>query len=212
MQNYAITHNLTPFISMQNQYSLAYREEEREMMPTLKVRSYFHLRRMYAKSLFSTLALARFLTHRWPKGFSRVQLPVVSRQSVGRLTCAFLAQHNQTHILIDISHRLLPKYLKNAEDKEIVNRCVLPVQHLIIRMLIHSIFSVEAIAKKRGVSMAQVALAWVMQNDAVSAPVIGATTVEKLQDLAGAFRFIHLLFKLDASTDSILWQARSILS
>ena len=36
MQNYAITHNLTPFIVMQNQYSLAYREEEREMFPTLK--------------------------------------------------------------------------------------------------------------------------------------------------------------------------------
>ena len=35
--DYAITHNLTPFISMQNQYSLVYREEEREMMPTLKV-------------------------------------------------------------------------------------------------------------------------------------------------------------------------------
>ncbi|KAJ1306642.1 hypothetical protein OPQ81_007637 [Rhizoctonia solani] len=35
MQNYAITHNLTPFISMQNQHSLVYREEEREMFPTL---------------------------------------------------------------------------------------------------------------------------------------------------------------------------------
>ncbi|KAI0051517.1 Aldo keto reductase [Auriscalpium vulgare] len=35
MQNYAITHNLTPFISMQNHYSLLYREEEREMFPTL---------------------------------------------------------------------------------------------------------------------------------------------------------------------------------
>jgi aryl-alcohol dehydrogenase-like predicted oxidoreductase len=39
MQNYAINNHLTPFISMQNHYSLAYREEEREMMPTLKVRS-----------------------------------------------------------------------------------------------------------------------------------------------------------------------------
>lgn len=38
MQNYAITHNLTPFISMQNHYNLLYREEEREMMPTLKVK------------------------------------------------------------------------------------------------------------------------------------------------------------------------------
>ncbi|KAI9066901.1 Aldo/keto reductase [Trametes sanguinea] len=37
MQNYAITHNLTPFISMQNHYSLVYREEEREMFPTLKM-------------------------------------------------------------------------------------------------------------------------------------------------------------------------------
>ena len=35
--DYAITHNLTPFISMQNHYNLMYREEEREMMPTLKV-------------------------------------------------------------------------------------------------------------------------------------------------------------------------------
>jgi hypothetical protein len=37
MQNYAITNKLTPFISMQNHYNLLYREEEREMSPTLKV-------------------------------------------------------------------------------------------------------------------------------------------------------------------------------
>jgi aryl-alcohol dehydrogenase-like predicted oxidoreductase len=37
MQNYAIANKLTPFISMQNHYSLIYREEEREMMPTLRV-------------------------------------------------------------------------------------------------------------------------------------------------------------------------------
>jgi aryl-alcohol dehydrogenase-like predicted oxidoreductase len=38
MQNYAITNKLTPFITMQNHYNALYREEEREMMPTLKVR------------------------------------------------------------------------------------------------------------------------------------------------------------------------------
>jgi aryl-alcohol dehydrogenase-like predicted oxidoreductase len=38
--DYALTHQLTPFISMQNQYSLIYREEEREMFPTLKVPAY----------------------------------------------------------------------------------------------------------------------------------------------------------------------------
>jgi aryl-alcohol dehydrogenase-like predicted oxidoreductase len=37
MQNYAITNRLTPFISMQNHYNVLYREEEREMFPTLKV-------------------------------------------------------------------------------------------------------------------------------------------------------------------------------
>ena len=37
--DYAITNKLTPFISMQNHYNLLYREEEREMMPTLKVTS-----------------------------------------------------------------------------------------------------------------------------------------------------------------------------
>jgi hypothetical protein len=37
MTDYAISRNLTPFISMQNHYNLVYREEEREMFPTLKV-------------------------------------------------------------------------------------------------------------------------------------------------------------------------------
>ena len=36
--DYAINNKLTPFISMQNHYNLIYREEEREMFPTLKVR------------------------------------------------------------------------------------------------------------------------------------------------------------------------------
>ncbi|KAK7449709.1 hypothetical protein VKT23_013182 [Stygiomarasmius scandens] len=36
MQNYAINNNLTPFISMQDHHSLIYREEEREMFPSLK--------------------------------------------------------------------------------------------------------------------------------------------------------------------------------
>ena len=35
--DYAITNRLTPFVSMQNFHNAAYREEEREMMPTLKV-------------------------------------------------------------------------------------------------------------------------------------------------------------------------------
>lgn len=35
MQNWAAAHNTTQFVSMQNFYNAIYREEEREMMPTL---------------------------------------------------------------------------------------------------------------------------------------------------------------------------------
>lgn len=35
--DYAINNHLTPFVSKQNHYNLVYREEEREMLPTLKV-------------------------------------------------------------------------------------------------------------------------------------------------------------------------------
>jgi len=37
LTGYAVAHHLTPFISMQNHHSLLYREEEREMLPLLKV-------------------------------------------------------------------------------------------------------------------------------------------------------------------------------
>lgn len=35
--DYAINNKLTPFISMQTHYSLVYREDERDILPTLKV-------------------------------------------------------------------------------------------------------------------------------------------------------------------------------
>ncbi|KZP19038.1 Aldo keto reductase [Athelia psychrophila] len=126
MQNYAIAHNLTPFISMQNHYSLVYREEEREMMPTLKS------------------PLARGLLTR----------PLGEHASTKRGA-------------ID---RMINKYTQFEGDKEIVNR-------------------VEALAKKKNASMAQVALAWVMQKDGVTAPIVGTTSLENLQDLLGA---VHL--------------------
>ncbi|KAG8917988.1 hypothetical protein FRC01_002097, partial [Tulasnella sp. 417] len=42
---------------------------------------------------------------------------------------------------------------------------------------------VAEIAKKRGVSMAQVALAWSLSKPFVTAPIIGTTSMEKLKDL-----------------------------
>ncbi|MGW2841238.1 aldo/keto reductase [Streptomyces sp. NPDC001493] len=45
---------------------------------------------------------------------------------------------------------------------------------------------VGAVAAERGLTRAQVALAWNLHQPAVSAPIVGVSTVEQLQDLVGA--------------------------
>ncbi|KAI9451389.1 Aldo/keto reductase [Russula earlei] len=130
MQNYAINNHLTPFISMQNHYNLLYREEEREMMPTLK---HFGV----GSTPWSPLASGA------------VARPLGERT---------LRADN------DVWH---DDYLKEPGNQEIVRR-------------------VEAIAKKHDVSMAQVGLAWILTKDVVTAPIIGTTSVDKLNDLINA--------------------------
>lgn len=46
--------------------------------------------------------------------------------------------------------------------------------------------AVQKIAEGRGVSMAQIALAWVLNNPVVSSPVVGATKPHHLADAVGA--------------------------
>jgi 1-deoxyxylulose-5-phosphate synthase len=46
--------------------------------------------------------------------------------------------------------------------------------------------AVADVAKKRGVSPAQIACAWVLQAPGVTAPIIGATKAAQLEDLIGA--------------------------
>ncbi|KAI0064016.1 Aldo/keto reductase [Artomyces pyxidatus] len=127
MQNYAISHNLTPFISMQNHYSMIYREEEREMFPTLK---HFNVGAIPWSPLARGL-LTRPLSERTKRGDTDWFI-----QNVG----------------------------KDAGVEDIINR-------------------VEEIANKKGVSMAQVSLAWVMSKEGVSAPIVGTTSVKNLHDL-----------------------------
>ncbi|KAJ7625802.1 NADP-dependent oxidoreductase domain-containing protein [Roridomyces roridus] len=131
MQNYAATHNLTPFISMQNHHSLVYREEEREMFPTLK---------HYGVGIIPWSPLARGVLTR----------PLAAQKETSRGT----------------ADPWVNAYNKGGYEA-IVNR-------------------VEEIAKKRGVSMAQIALAWSMSKDGVTAPIIGATSLEKLADCIAA--------------------------
>ncbi|QRW18106.1 aldo/keto reductase family protein [Rhizoctonia solani] len=108
MQNYAITNKLTPFISMQNYYNLIYREEEREMIPTLK-------------------QSARESSDPW--------MGLAKRQT--------------------------------ESENAIIKR-------------------VEELAESKGVSMAQISVAWVLSKDPVAAPIVGTTSLKNLEDIIGA--------------------------
>ncbi|KAH7337931.1 Aldo keto reductase [Rhizoctonia solani] len=130
MQNYAIANKLTPFISMQNQHSLVYREEEREMMPTLKM-----------------------------FGVGMIPWSPLSQGILGRPYEATTLRGEKS--------RFSGMFAKTKEDnKEVILR-------------------VERIAKARGISMAQVAVAWSLSKDVVTAPIIGTTKLSNLYDLLG---------------------------
>ncbi|KAJ6471809.1 Aldo/keto reductase [Mycena vitilis] len=138
MQNYAITHNLTPFISMQNHYNLLCREEEREMMPSLK-----H---------FGVGSIP------WsPLGRGALTRPVAMAAPSAEKTI----RQGSDEVPADAY------FLVGPGSKDIVNR-------------------VEEVAKKHGATMAQVSLAWLMAKDGVTAPIVGTTSIEKLEDLIGA--------------------------
>ncbi|KAF8653270.1 hypothetical protein AX16_003972 [Volvariella volvacea WC 439] len=132
MQNYAINNKLTPFISMQNHHSLVYREEEREMFPTLK---YFGV------GAIPWSPLARGLLTR-PYN----ELDATKRGSTDWLIKAY---HNGPGT---------PEILKRVEE----------------------------VAKNKGITMAQVAVAWTLSRDVVSAPIVGTTSLKNLEDLIAA--------------------------
>ena len=122
----------TRFVSMQDQYNLIQREEEREMHPLC-------LAENIAVLPWSPLARGR-LTRPWGEATART----VSDQ------------YGQT------------LYTANEDnDAAIAAR-------------------VEAIARDKGVSRAQIALAWLLSKPAVTAPIIGASRSEQLADLVKA--------------------------
>ena len=51
--------------------------------------------------------------------------------------------------------------------------------------------AVESVAKARGVTMAQVALAWLVDRPTVTSVILGARTMEQLEDNLGAAE-LHL--------------------
>ncbi|KAI0078628.1 Aldo keto reductase [Panus rudis PR-1116 ss-1] len=126
MQNYAIQNNLTPFISMQNHYSLLYREEEREMFPTLK---------LFGVGSIPWSPLARGVLTRPVKVESH-------RSKTDQWVSLYTGKGNEA----------------------IINR-------------------VEELSKKKGVSMAQISIAWILSKEGVTAPIVGTTNLSNLEDI-----------------------------
>jgi aryl-alcohol dehydrogenase-like predicted oxidoreductase len=132
MQHAADLNGWTRFVSMQDQYSLLSREEEREMHP-------FCLEDGIGVVPWSPLARGR-LTRPWEETTSRSDT--------------------------DEFQKTLYKQSEES-DRKIVD-------------------AVATIAEERGIPRAQVALAWVAQQQAVTAPIVGATKPGHLDDAAAA--------------------------
>jgi aryl-alcohol dehydrogenase-like predicted oxidoreductase len=139
MQHTAQVGGWTRFISMQDQYSLIHREEEREMFGLLAAQG--------AGSIPWSPLAAGLVARPW------------GEKSTNR---------GQANPVTDFNGR--PLFLDS--DQAIVD-------------------TVESIAEARGVPMAQVAMAWVLRNPVVSAPIVGATKPHHLADAAAALD-VHL--------------------
>jgi aryl-alcohol dehydrogenase (NADP+) len=127
-------HGWTKFVSMQPQYNLVYREEEREMLPLCKDQGV---------GVIPWSPLAR--------GFL-----AGGRASPG--------EGNTERARTD---EFAPRLYYREPDFAVVD-------------------AVGEIAKARGVSNMQVALAWVLRNSTITAPIIGTSKAHHLDDAVGA--------------------------
>ncbi len=82
--------------------------------------------------------------------------------------CRFLGAYD-IPFLPTLLERYVPSFLY-AEEKELIAR--------------HR--RVEELAKRKGVSMAQISTAWIMARPGVTAPIVGTTSLKNLEDILGA--------------------------
>lgn len=124
----------TKFVSMQPQYNLMYREEEREMLP-------FCLSEGVGVIPWSPLG-GGFLTGQYTREERSNSLRSQDNLAVGR-----------------------GRY--SSADYDVLEALV-------------------ALAEKRGVAPAQVALAWMLTKPAITAPIVGISSVKRLDEALGA--------------------------
>jgi aryl-alcohol dehydrogenase-like predicted oxidoreductase len=131
-QYVADAHGWTRFVSMQDQYNLLMREEEREMLP-------FCLNQGVGVIPWSPLGRG-LLTREWSAQ--------TKRSETDKFTKTLYSQAEEA-------------------NHQIVN-------------------TVQAIAEAHHVPMAQIALAWLLHKDSVTAPIVGVTRPQHLTDAVAA--------------------------
>jgi aryl-alcohol dehydrogenase (NADP+) len=138
MQRAAERHGWTRFVSMQNHYNLAYREEEREMIPYC---------RATAVGLLPWSPLARgFLAGNRTRADAERTAGDSSRAATD-----------------DIAQR----FYYRDEDFAVVD-------------------ALSAVARERARSNAEIAYAWLLAQPGVSAPIVGVSRVEQLEQAVAA--------------------------
>jgi L-glyceraldehyde 3-phosphate reductase len=123
------------------------------------------------------------MLNRWPENGL---LDTLGRQGIGCIAFSPLAQG----LLTD-------KYLQGVPQDSRVNRPgggTLKKSHLSEENLTN-VRALNEIAKKRGQSLAQMALAWVLKDPRVTTTLIGASSAEQLKENAGALE--NLAFSSD---------------
>jgi len=128
---------LDRFATMQNQYNLVYREEEREMLPLCE-----------------------------QEGVGVIPWSPLGRGYLTRPHEAFAESVRGQFMEGSRFAKRIDAYRANGGD-EINER-------------------VEELAAEKGVTMAQIALAWLLHQDAVDAPIVGTTSVDHLEDAVEA--------------------------
>jgi L-glyceraldehyde 3-phosphate reductase len=99
---------------------------------------------------------------------------------------------------------LTNKYLKGVpEGSRAARNWTLPSSR-VTPELVAKLNALAAIAKKRGQSLAQLALAWVLRDDRVTSALIGARTVAQLDDSLDALKAGSLLAEEIAAIDKVL--------
>ena len=135
MQYTADLHGWTRFVSMQSQYNLVQRDDEREMYPLLA-----------------------------DQGVGCIPWSPLAR---GRLTRPWGSRTERSE-----GDRVMQRLYGAGELQQ-------PV-----------VDAVQRVAEARGVPMAQVALAWVLRNAVVTAPIVGPTKPEHLTDAVAALELV----------------------